>query len=175
MVFKCEIVYNSIWSWSRNESQVRPKKNPVFRATWPFLSELAEARLFFENMGFFPCGLFNWGFNSLKKTEPTLPRVFKTVALNTIKKFLASGNIWSYTQHGLCVMVSASTCKLELITSPVLKLSVHGPAGIFVLTECIVSLWFCNIGHDYVMVKWSLCLIKVFIVTCMYKLLPCVL
>ena len=38
---------------------------------------------FYENAVFFVGGLYNWGFNSLKKTEPTLHKVFKTVARNT--------------------------------------------------------------------------------------------
>ena len=32
---------------------VRPKKNPVFRATRPYLSEPADPRLFYENTVFF--------------------------------------------------------------------------------------------------------------------------
>jgi len=70
---------------------VRPKKNPVFRATRSYLSELADPRLFFTKIPFF----FSFGFfiievSILKKThkknnntEPTLSKVFKTVALNT--------------------------------------------------------------------------------------------
>jgi len=61
----------------------------MFRATRPYLSEPADPRLFLQKYrGFFCLGLYNWGFNSLKKqqqkkTDPTLPKVFKTIALNT--------------------------------------------------------------------------------------------
>ena len=43
------------------------KKNPVFRATRPYLSEPADPRLFLTKMPFFRWGLYNWGFNSKKK------------------------------------------------------------------------------------------------------------
>ena len=35
---------------------LRPKKNHVFRATRPYLLELADPRLFYENIGFFSLG-----------------------------------------------------------------------------------------------------------------------
>ena len=46
---------------------VRPKKYPVFLATRPYLSEAAEPSLFTKMPFFFRWGLYNWGFNSLKK------------------------------------------------------------------------------------------------------------
>ena len=61
----------------------RPKKNPVFRATRPYLSEPADPRLFLRKYRFFFVGVFIIDVSILKKTEPTLPKVFQTVALNT--------------------------------------------------------------------------------------------
>ena len=59
-------------------------KNPVFRATRPYLSQPADHRLFFTKMPFFSIGVFlKLRFQFFKKTEPVLPNVFKTVALNT--------------------------------------------------------------------------------------------
>jgi len=61
---------------------VRPKTNPVFRATRPYLSEPADPRLFYVNTVVF-VGVFIIKVSILKKTKPTLPKDFKTVALNT--------------------------------------------------------------------------------------------
>jgi len=72
---------------------VGPKKNPVFRATRPYLSELADPRLFLTKIPGFFVGVFiieiSIKKNNKKNTEPTLPNVFKTVALNTRLFFLA--------------------------------------------------------------------------------------
>ena len=46
---------------------LRPKKNPVFRATQPYLSELADTRLFYENTVFFFVGVFIIEVSILKK------------------------------------------------------------------------------------------------------------
>jgi len=55
-------------------------KNPMFRATRPYLSEPANPRLFFlRKYRFFSFGVFIIE----DSPEPTLPKVFKTVALNT--------------------------------------------------------------------------------------------
>ena len=62
---------------------VRPKTNPVFRATRTYLSESADPRLFLQNIPLFFVGVFIIEVSILKKSEPTLPKVFKTVALNT--------------------------------------------------------------------------------------------
>ena len=72
----------------------RPNNNPVFRATRPYLSEPADPRLFFRKYPFF-VGVFIIQVSVLKKKtkkpEPTLPKVFKTVALNT--RFIYFGPI----------------------------------------------------------------------------------
>ena len=61
----------------------------MFRATRPYLSEPADPRLFFTKYLIF-IGVFKIEVSILKKkTEPTLPKVFKTVALNTRLFFLA--------------------------------------------------------------------------------------
>ena len=57
-------------------------KKPVFRATRPYLSEPADPRLVFT-IPFFFFGVFIIEVSILKKTEPTLSKVKKTVALNT--------------------------------------------------------------------------------------------
>jgi len=49
-------------------------KNPVFRATQPDLSEPADPRLVSRKYRV---------FQFFKKTEQTIPKIFKTVALNT--------------------------------------------------------------------------------------------
>ena len=48
------------------------QKNPVFRATRPYLSEPADPRLFFRKYRF--VGVFIIEISILKKTEPTLPK-----------------------------------------------------------------------------------------------------
>jgi len=40
------------------------KINPVFRATWPYLSEPANPRLILRKFCFFRWGLYKWGFNA---------------------------------------------------------------------------------------------------------------
>ena len=68
------------------------KKNPVFRATRPYLSEPDDLRLFLRKIPFFPFGVFIIKVSILKKKkkkeQPTLPKVFKTVSLNTRIFFL---------------------------------------------------------------------------------------
>ena len=65
----------------------KSQRNPVFRATRSYLSEPAHIRLFFTKILFF-VGVFKIDVTILKKTtEPTLPKVFTTVALNTILLF----------------------------------------------------------------------------------------
>ena len=69
----------------------KPKKlNPVFWATRPFLSEPADPRPFYEMTVLF-VRVFIIEVSILKKTETTLPKVFKTVALNSILFF-----VWPY-------------------------------------------------------------------------------
>ena len=51
-----------------------PKNNLMFRATRPYLSELADPRLFFMKIPFFFVGVFIFEVSILKKkTESTLP------------------------------------------------------------------------------------------------------
>jgi len=60
------------------------KKNPVFLATRPYLSERLTLDFFLNENTFFFVGVFIIEFSILKKTtEPTLPKVFKTVVVNT--------------------------------------------------------------------------------------------
>ena len=89
----------------------KSKKNPVFWATQPFLSEPGDLRLFLRKYRFF-IGVFIIEVSILKKkhtkTEPTLPKVFKTIALNTRLLFLASLLINPWVQLSVsctCVVV----------------------------------------------------------------------
>jgi len=58
------------------------KKIPVFRATRPYLLEPADPKLFFYKNTVFFVGVFIIVVTILKKKR-SLPKVFKTVALNT--------------------------------------------------------------------------------------------
>ena len=63
----------------------------MFRATRPYLTEPADPRLFLTKIPFFFVGDFITKVSILKKNikmEPTLPKVFKSVALNTRFFFL---------------------------------------------------------------------------------------
>ena len=77
-------IFSIFMCYKQQLSFIRPKKKyPVFRATQPYLLELADPGLFFNENTVFFVGVFIIGVSILKKKqkpEPTLPKVFKTVA-----------------------------------------------------------------------------------------------
>ena len=107
----------------------------MFRATRPYLSEPADPRLFLRKYRFF-VGVFIIKV-SILKNKSTLPKVFKTVALNT--RFILFG--------------IRTTCFAIDLTKISIKQSLFSKCGILINMKTTNKTRVCvGVGHAYIVI-----------------------